>query len=171
MRRALVVLLLACTLAAQAPTPRIGWKKVIDEGIVVNAMETRWVNLEQVRFSEYLRSQAKERGIKLKTPVHVEIRSDSGVTFAIVTVEPGTKRVVLDGAACFIKNITSFNSECMLPKHPAFLAIKDSRGAGTALSTLFSRGRNADTLAAQNKVTIRVYRADCLENCPNWWHD
>ena len=171
MRKVLVVFLLVCTLAAQAPTPRIGWRKVIDEGIVVNVMETRWVNLEQVRFSEYLRSQARERGVRLKTPVHVEIRSDSGVTFAIVTVEPGTQRVVLDGAACFTKNITSFNSECLLPKHPAFLAIKDSRGAGTALSTLFSRGRNADTLAAQNKVTIRVYRADCLENCPNWWHD
>lgn len=171
MRKVLVVFLLACTLAAQAPTPRIRWKKVIDEGIVVNAMETRWVNLEQVRFSEYLRSQARERGVRLKTPVHVEIQSDSGVTFAIVTVEPGTQRVMLDGAACFTKNITLFNSECLLPKHPAFLAIKDSRGAGTALSTLFSRGRNADTLAAQNKVTIKVYRADCLENCPNWWHD
>jgi hypothetical protein len=171
MRKVLVVFLLVCTLAAQAPTPRIGWRKVIDEGIVVNAMETRWVNLEQVRFTEYLRSQARERGVRLKTPVHVEIRSGSGVTFAIVTVEPGSQRVVFDGAACFTKNITSFNSECLLPKHPAFLAIKDSRGAGTALSTLFSRGRNADTLAAQNKVTIRVYRADCLENCPNWWHD
>lgn len=171
MRKVLVVFLLACTVIAQAPTPRIGWKKAIDEGIVVIAMETRWVNLEQIRFSEYLRSQARERGVKLTTPVHVEIRSDSGVTFAIVTVEPGTQRVVLDGAACFTKNITSFNSECLLPKRPAFLAIKDSRGAGTALSTLFSRGRNADTLAAQNKVTIRVYRADCLENCPDWWHD
>lgn len=171
MRKVLVLFLLAYTLAAQAPTPRIGWKKVIDEGIVVNAMETRWVNLEQVRFSEYLRSQARERGVKLRTPVHVEIQSDSGVSFAIVTVEPGTQRVVLDSAACFTKNITSFNSECLLPKHPAFLAIKDSRGAGTALSTLFSRGRNADTLAAQNKVKIRVYRADCLENCPSWWHD
>ena len=88
MRNILAVLLLACPLAAQAPTPRIGWKKVIDEGIVVNTMETRWVNLEQVRFSEYLRSQARERGMTLKTPVHIEIRSDSGVSFAIVTMNP-----------------------------------------------------------------------------------
>ncbi|HZU33682.1 MAG TPA: hypothetical protein VFB79_21390 [Candidatus Angelobacter sp.] len=94
------------------------------------------------------------------TKVKVEIDSDSGVTVAVASLDSSQPNgIAPNSATCVARKIFHTSMECPLPSSPV-LVLVDQRQVGSALSALLSRGRNADKIAAQNKVNITMYTCD-----------
>jgi len=125
-----------------------------------------WVNRGTVGI---VLTTLSKNAVRLKsspgTKVKLDIEADSGVNFVLAS-EDATQPNGFDQSTitCGQNKVFRTTAECIVPQNPIFV-VQDTRMAGTAVSALLSRGRNADKVSAQNKVTITVYQWECTGSC------
>lgn len=134
---------------AESHTPEYTWMRKGNMGVVLNTLETRLLRV----------SSSPDSRIKL------EILSDSGVNFGLASADASVPQGFVPGSfTCGVNKVTRTALECNVPSNPVVVLIDDRR-AGTALSALLSRGRNADKVSAQNRVSITLYEWQCVNWC------
>jgi hypothetical protein len=131
-------------------TPSYTWVRKGNVGIVLNTLDRKSsvINLPE------------------GTRVRFQIVADSGIAFGVASADAANpKGFDPSTLVCSTDKVFKTQVECAIPSN-ALLLIADDRRAFTAASALFSRGRNADKVVAQNKVSITMYQYECVTGCP-----
>lgn len=158
----LLFVLFSAAIAAQ-DQPKFGWKKLGAETFSLNAMQHKYFKLPagKLRF-EFKAEEAVYAGVM--TPQQ----------YAAFTNGKYLELIHFRSFHCVKESVIEATQDCNVSIQNAMLAVRDKRGPVTkavggysALHPLKGSGGMADRSTRPNKVSVTLYRWDCVENCPN----
>jgi hypothetical protein len=156
------VLLLLSSLLFGDDAPKYGWKKLGSEAFSLDATEHKYFRLPSGR-------------------LRMEFKGEDAIYAGVMTPEQYAQfsngkyleLIHFRSFHCVKESIIEAVQNCNVPMANAMLAIRDKRGPVTramggysALHPLKGGGDMADRAMKPNKVSVTLYRWDCLENCP-----
>ncbi|MDP9263549.1 MAG: hypothetical protein M3O85_04410 [Acidobacteriota bacterium] len=145
------------------PAPQFGWKPLLNESFALRTAQFKWYTFKG-EFHGRLRVT-----VNATRSVTFSVADSAGIGMIRGSAnDPRRVETVMQQMPCFNASVLQSERECDAPGEIG-LVIRDDRTAGDALidaaAAWFGSKEAAARASADNRVSIALYRWDCIANC------